>query len=98
MLKMIIKLDENRMMKDGLDVSEKWNEIDQTLSDIEEIQHPEKGIFVTNDSGARNWFMELLEEMLWFMKYVAVWKIDDGDLKDDVIEGLRDLGIRCSYE
>ena len=42
--------------------------------------------------------MHLLEDKPWFMKYVASWKIDDGNLKDDVIEGMRAVGIQCSYE
>ena len=97
MLKMIIKLDEKRMLKDGVDVSYCWAKIEQTANDIEEIVLIEKGVFVTEDSGARCWFMELLEDIPWFMKYVACWEIDDGNLKDDVIEGLRDLGVMCSY-
>ena len=62
------------------------------------MKQPERGVFVTESSGIRSWFMHLLEDKPWFMKYVASWKIDDGNLKDDVIEGMRAAGIQCSYE
>lgn len=96
--RMLIALDEERMERDGLNVSEKWAEIDKLLVDLPEMKQPERGVFTTDDFGIRSWFMELLEETPWFMKYVANWKIDDGNLKDDVMEGLRDAGIPCSYE
>lgn len=93
MFQMMFELDEDRMRADGLDVTAKWREINQMLRDLPEIGQPEKGVFITHDSGARSWFMELLEETSWFLEYVLSWKIDDGCLQDDVIEGLRDLGF-----
>ena len=96
--RMLITLDEERMVRDGLNVSEKWAEIDEMLIDLPKMKQPERGVFVTESSGIRSWFMHLLEDKPWFMKYVASWKIDDGNLKDDVIEGMRAAGIQCSYE
>lgn len=98
MFKMIIKLDEKRMEKDGLNVAEKWAEIDEMLLDLPKMKQPERGLFITESSGIRSWFMSLLRDIPWFMKYVSVWKIDDTHVKDDVIQGLREFGLRCCYE
>lgn len=97
MFKMIITLDEDRMKKDGLDVIASWAHINELMDSTGDIVQPEKGVFITKEIGAQDWLMELLEGTPWFMKYVSSWKTDDGDIKDDVIAGLRDLGIKCCY-
>lgn len=98
MLKMIIELDEKRMKRDGMDVEEAWGTINDTVAGIKEIITLERGVFITTNAGARSWFMKLLRNMEWFMKYVSQWMLDDPSTKDDIIESLQKLGYKCSYE
>lgn len=98
MFRMIIEIDENRMKHDGLDNIKLMNELDKLIKDIPEIQEKEKGIFETDDSGARSWLLEQLEECEWFMKYVCKWIIDDPAVYEDAIKTYRKMGLQCCYE
>ena len=91
---MHIALDEERMAQDGLDPEEKWIELRTILADIEGICMAHEGFVVSETSGARSWFYEILEETPWFMRYVTRWEIDDPTVKDDVIETLREMGVK----
>lgn len=98
MFKLYIGLDEERMERDGLDVAAAWEQINDMVAEAGDINEIGQGEYDTNNSGARSYLFDLLEETEWFMKYVNKWIIEDPSLKEDVIEEYHNMGIRCNYE
>lgn len=101
-LRMIIDIDESRMIKDGKDPNMLWNEInksaDASAINGHMIVHKQKGIYETKSNGVREWFIDQLEENNLFMKYVNKWEIKDPTIYDNVIESYKEMGIKCCYE
>ncbi len=98
MFKLYIGLDEERMERDGLDVEEAWNEIDEMVVETDEITTISRGEYETYDNGIRNYLVMLLTDSAWFMKYVNKFLLSDSSRTDDVIEACREMGIKISYE
>ena len=97
--KLVIEVDWDRMGRDGIDVEACRKEFQKILDEVPETEEMEKGIFVTNSFGHRSYFMMLLEDCEWFMKYVSKWLwIDPNGETCDVIKGNREMGKRCCYE
>ena len=98
MFKLYIGLDEERMERDGLDVDAAWEQINEMIEETGDIETISRGVYDTDDSGARSYLFYLLEDAAWFMKYVNRWIIDDPSRKENVIESYHEMGIRCCYE
>lgn len=91
MYKMIIELDEARMKKEEFCVKNAWDAIGYMAKEANDIDQIEKGIFITEDFGAQLWFLDLLETKDWFLDYVTVWKVENGLIKEDIIESRKEL-------
>lgn len=98
MFKLYIGLDEERMERDGLDVDAAWEQISDMIEETGDIDTISKGVYDTDDSGARSYLFDLLEDTEWFMKYVNEWIIDDPSRHEDVLKISKMRGIKCCYE
>ncbi len=98
MFKLYIGLDEERMERDGLDVEEAWNKIDEMVIETDEITTISKGEYETYDFGIRSYLISLLDDTEWFMKYVNKYIMSDSSRSDDIIESYKEMGIKINYE
>ncbi len=98
MFKLYIGLDEERMERDGLDVEEAWNKIDEMVIETDDIDILDRGNYETESVGSRSFLMMNLRDEAWFMKYVNKLVIEDPTRIEDVIREYQKLGIRCCYE
>lgn len=97
--KMIIELDEERMIRDGLDVEAAWKQIEEMLIETEDIYMEEKGKIHTEDYGAVLFLEDLFEDSIWFMKYVCKYLVNYRDnVYDDMIEFYKEEGTKVCYE
>jgi len=98
MFKLYIGLDEERMERDGLNVEQAWEQINEMIEETEDIEIISKGELVTDNFGALSFLMMNLRDTEWFMKYINKWFIEDGDGRNDVIVSYKNMGLRCNYE
>ncbi len=98
MFKLYIGLDEERMERDGLDVEEAWNKIDEMVIETDEITTISRGEYETYEHGTRSFLMMLLREEDWFMKYVNKFITENSSRTEDVIAVYREMGLKISYE
>lgn len=77
MFKFYIGLDEERMERDGLDVEQAWEQINEMIIETGDINTVSKGFYETNDSGARSYLFLLLDDTAWFMNKEGFDNIDE---------------------
>ena len=104
MFKMYIKLDNARLVADGLDSkSDELTNIVRTIDSyaVDSATKDSDGNttheFSTSNFGDESYLITLLEETPWFMKYVLVWNTNDNGYFSDMIEVEREMGLKCSY-
>lgn len=104
MFKMYIKLDNARLMADGL--TSKSDELTSIIKDIDSYSIDSISVDTdgnsehnvsTTENGDESYLITILEETPWFMKYVKEWKTDDNGFHSNMIEVERKLGEKCSY-
>lgn len=98
MLKMHIELDEERMIKDGIDLEVCKKEFLNILNDVPEMKYLGNGDFETEDFAYQSIFLYHLEDLKWFMKYVSIWTYEDVLGLGSFIEDYNEIGIKCCYE
>ena len=104
MFKMYIKLDNARIMADGL--TSKSDELTSIIKDIDSYSIDSISVDTdgnsehnvsTIENGDESYLITILEETPWFMKYVKEWTTDDNGFHSNMIEVERKLGEKCSY-
>ena len=104
MFRMFFIINTNKMQQDGLD--DKYEELEAAVKGIDSYsidlsKKDEEGNLLqelsTTKFGDESFLISLLEDMLWFMKYVIRWETDDNGLKSNMIDVEREMGFECSY-
>lgn len=99
MYRILIEFDEERMKRDGIDIDEAWEQIEQFKEETEDITESSKGCFEAADFGSMAVMQDMLEDEEWIMKYVCRWMLDfDRGKFEDIIEDIRESGRKCCYE